>query len=232
MVVPLILIQVGIFGDYWGDFGRNTWAVHLHYWLASAWYVLLIVQPFLYAQGSIATHRTVGIFGFFIAGGFGFTSISMMHRDIFYADMSAQMPERFGVLEPWFFLGVLVNELALFTAFMIAIPMAILYRKQMEDHAWWLISTAFIIMMPALGRGMQNTAIMIFGFDNPIIVLQPLFLTQVIIISLTLAAAAYLGKLRHPATFITVLANLVPFFMGPIGKSEAVEAFLRAVFKG
>lgn len=232
MIFPLVLLQVGIFQDYWGDFTRNTWAVHVHYWVASAWYVLLIVQPYLYAKGSIATHRTVGIFGFFIAGGFGFTSISMMHRDIVYADAAAQMPERFGALEPWFFLGVLVNELALFAAFMIAVPMAILQRKRMEDHAWWLLSTAFIIMMPALGRGIQNTAIMIYGIDNPIIALQPLYLTQVIIITLTLSAAWYLNKLRHPATVVTVLANIVPFFMAPIAQSPAVEAFLRAVFKG
>jgi len=39
MIIPMIAMQATIFYDYWGDFARNTWAVHVHYWLASTWFV-------------------------------------------------------------------------------------------------------------------------------------------------------------------------------------------------
>ena len=53
------------------------------------------------------------------------------------------------------------------TAFGYAVIKSIMHRKKMEDHAWWLISTVFIIMMPALGRGIQNVYVDINIKDWP-----------------------------------------------------------------
>jgi len=35
MIIPMAIMQVGIFHDYWGDLTDNAWAVHIHYWTAS-----------------------------------------------------------------------------------------------------------------------------------------------------------------------------------------------------
>lgn len=40
MIIPMFLMQFGIFKDYWGDFTDNAWSVHVHYWTGTIWYLL------------------------------------------------------------------------------------------------------------------------------------------------------------------------------------------------
>jgi len=40
------------------------------------------------------------------------------------------------------------------------------------------------------------------------------------------------GKLKHPATWLAVAVNVFNFFLAPIGRSEAVQSFLKALMKG
>src|SRR5690606_31531788 len=103
-------------------------------------------------------HRTIGIIGMFLAGGVCLTAFSMMHRDIASAESSLANPARFGPFEPWFFYGVAAVEIVMIAAFGYAVIKSILHRKEIENHSWWLISTVFVIMMPALGRGFQFVA--------------------------------------------------------------------------
>ena len=82
MIIPMVVMQLGIFRDYWGDFSDNAWSVHIHYWTGTIWYVFLIIQPYFVTHGQIARHRTNGIIGMFMAGGVCLTALSMMNRDI------------------------------------------------------------------------------------------------------------------------------------------------------
>lgn len=68
MIVPMVIMQAGIFQDYWGDFSENAWAVHVHYWTGTAWYMYLIIQPYYATHGQLDKHRTNGIIGMFLAG--------------------------------------------------------------------------------------------------------------------------------------------------------------------
>jgi hypothetical protein len=233
MLIPMLVMQLGIFRDYWGDFTDNAWSVHVHYWTGTAWYLYLIVQPWYATHGKIAKHRTNGIIGMFVAGGVCLTALSMMHRDIVTTERAAQTPEQFGPFQPWFFFGVAAVEIVMMTAFGFAVIKSILHRKQLEHHAWWLISTVFIIMMPALGRGIQNVYI---GLNNKswpnIDIMLPLYPTQLLIIAMLLVAAKKFGKLRHPATYLTLGVNLFIFLLEPLGKSPVVQAFLKTLIKG
>lgn len=74
MVIPMLVMQLGIFRDYWGDFSDNAWSVHIHYWTGTVWYIYLIIQPYFATHGQIARHRTNGIIGIFLAGGVCLTS--------------------------------------------------------------------------------------------------------------------------------------------------------------
>jgi hypothetical protein len=58
MIIPMIIMQLGIFREYWGDFSDNAWSVHIHYWIATIWYLFLIIQPYYVTHGQIARHRT------------------------------------------------------------------------------------------------------------------------------------------------------------------------------
>ncbi len=233
MFVPLVLMQATIFVDYWGDFADNTWAVHVHYWIATLWYVFLISQPWLHAHGHMEAHRTMGILGIGLAGAFAFTAISQLNRDLVYANYVAENPGGIGPFEPWFFLGVAISEIVLISAFIVAVVMAVMNRKNVLDHSWWLISTVFIVMMPAMGRGLQAIWIAIYGFgpDIKIVVMQPLYLAQALIIAMTLATAVYLKQLRHPATYVAVGANIIVLFLEPLGRSSFLEGVLRTIIK-
>lgn len=233
MIVPMVLMQLGIFYDYWGDFSENAWSVHVHYWTGTAWYIYLIIQPYLVTNGQIERHRTNGIIGMFLAGGVCLTAFSMLHRDIVSAEQAVLDPARFGPFQSWFFYGVAAVEIVMMTAFAFAVIQSIIHRKEIENHAWWLISTVFLIMMPALGRGMQFVWFAANGgFGPEIDIMLPLYLTQVIIIGALALGAWKFGTLRHPATYLAMGVNFFVLLLEPIGRSESIQTFLRAVIKG
>jgi hypothetical protein len=233
MLIPMLFMQLGIFKDYWGDFSDNAWSVHIHYWTGTIWYIYLIIQPYYATSGQMAKHRTNGIIGMFIAGGVCLTALSMMNRDIANAERSLAMPDRFGPFQPWFFYGVAIVEIVMMTAFGYAVIKSIIHRKQVEDHAWWLISTVFIIMMPALGRGIQNVSIDMNIQQWPNFnVMNSLYISQALIITMLLLGAWKYRKLKHPATYFALGINLFILFLEPIGRSAAVQQFLKAVVKG
>jgi len=231
MIGVMILMQAGIFLDYWGDFTSNTWAVHIHYWNATAWYAFLISQPWLFSKGRIETHRTWGMVGLLIAGAMVLLSVSQLFRDIVFANFARDNPGQMGPFQPWFFFQVMMIEMVLISAFAFAVIMAIVKRQSPADHAWWMASTAFLLIMPALGRGIQNIWIGIYGFtpENTAALYTPAFLTQPIIISLTLLFAWRFDKLKHPATWLAVGANAMIYVIEPFAKSPAVQEFWRSV---
>lgn len=231
MLIPFFIMQLGIFMDYWGDFTDNAWSVHVHYWTGSIWYIYLIIQPYYATHGQMAKHRTNGIIGMFLAGGVGLTALSMMHRDIVSSQRASEFPELFGPFKPWFFYGIIVVEIVMISAFLFAIIKSIIHRKQLEHHAWWLISTAFIIMMPALARGIGFVWIAIVGFDPNLDISMSLYLSEFIILTLIIWAAIKYKKLKHPATYLAIGVNLFNCLVEPIGKLEWVQTFLQTIIK-
>lgn len=232
MIIPMVVMQAGIFTDYWGDFAENAWAVHVHYVIATLWYLYLIIQPYYATHGALQRHRTNGIIGMFLAGGVALTALSMLHRDIVSAERTLQFPDRFGPIGPWFFYGVAATEIVLMAAFIYAVLQGILHRKETEHHAWWLVSTVFIIMMPALGRGLQLAWFRFVGSDSVTDVMAPIHVSVLVIIALTLWAAHRYGRIDHPATYVAVGANLFTFLMEPVGRSETVQTILPMLIKG
>jgi hypothetical protein len=232
MIIPMAIMQIGIFRDYWGDLTENAWAVHIHYWTATLWYLFLILQPYYATRRQFDLHRTNGIIGFFLAGGVALTALSALHRDIVNAERSAQMRDVFGPFEPWFFYGVATVEIVMMSAFIFAVIQAVRNRRSVHDHAWWLISTVFIIMMPALGRGLGVLWAIVFGKDDPRQVIYPLYLTTAIIIAWLFWAANRYGRVNHPATWLALGANLFNLLLEPLGKWEWLQGVLRLMIKG
>lgn len=233
MIIPMILMQLGIFKDYWGDFSDNAWAVHVHYWTGTIWYIYLIIQPYYATHGQLTRHRTNGIIGMFLAGAVCLTALSIMNRDIVSAELSAIERENFGPFEPWFFFGIIIVEIVMITAFGYAVIKSIIHRKQLENHSWWLISTVFIIMMPALARGIGNIQIAMQLEQWPDIeIMYGIYIAEGVILTVLLLGAWKYGKLKHPATWLAVAVNVFNLFVEPIGRSEAVQSFLKAFIKG
>lgn len=229
----MLFMQFGIYRDYWGDFTDNAWSVHIHYLTGTIWYIYLIIQPYWATHGQLSRHRTNGIIGMFIAGGVCLTAFSMMHRDIETTEKALASPGAFGPFQPWFFFGVATVEIVMITAFGYAVIKSIIHRKQIEHHAWWLISTVFIIMMPALGRGIQNVYVGVHRKDWPLIdIMLPLYITEAIIIGLILLGAWKYKKMRHPATYLAIAVNFFNLLLEPLGRSETMQALLQKIIKG
>lgn len=233
MLIPMIIMQLGIYKDYWGDFSDNAWSVHIHYWTGTVWYLYLIIQPYFATHGQLSRHRTNGIIGMFIAGGVCLTALSMMNRDLVNAAHASEHADRFGPFQPWFFFGVAAVEIVMMIAFGYAVIKSIIHRKQIENHSWWLISTVFIIMMPALGRGIQNVYVDMHSKQWPNVdIIFPLYITQAVILTLLLLGAWKYHKLKHPATYLALAVNLFIFLLEPIGRSENAQVFLKSIIKG
>ncbi len=146
--------------------------------------------------------------------------------------IAIEHPERFGPFEAWFFHGVAAVELVMMVAFGFAVVMSIVQRRQIENHAWWLVSTVFLIMMPALGRGLQNVYVGWHSADFPAIdIMLPIYLCQAIIVVLVLVTAWHFEKLRHPATWFAIGVNLFVLLLEPIGRSETMQTLFRAILK-
>ncbi|HYD38556.1 MAG TPA: hypothetical protein VEA60_13150 [Allosphingosinicella sp.] len=62
MIIPMAIMQAGIFRDYWGDRTDNAWAVHIHYWTATLWYVFRLLQASAVPGTCIGGARHVGFF--------------------------------------------------------------------------------------------------------------------------------------------------------------------------
>jgi len=233
MIIPMVIMQAGIFHDYWGDFSENAWSVHVHYITGTVWYLYLIIQPYFATHGQLTRHRTNGIIGMFLAGAVCLTALSMLHRDIVNAENSLVRRDNFGPFEPWFFFGVAAVEIVMMTAFGFAVIKSIIHRKQLEDHSWWLISTVFIIMMPALGRGVQFVYIGMNSQHWPNVdIMSPLYIAEGMILAMLLFGVWKYDKLKHPATWLAVAVNVFNLFLEPIGRSESVQLFLKALIRG
>ena len=227
MIIPMLIMQSGFISRYWGDFTGKAWSIHVHYWTASVWYIYLIIQPYLATHKKLRLHRTNGILGMFLAGGTSFTALSLFYRDL---QLAYQNPD---ASYAWFMYGVVVIEFTMMIAFMYAIVKSIIHRKELEHHAWWLISTVFIIMMPAVFRGVLYVWGSAVEFDfEKVNWVTTTYITSLIIIALSLITAWKYGKLKHSATFLIIGVNLFNCLVGVIGKNKTIQVLLEDIIKG
>lgn len=220
MIIPFLLMQTGFFDSYWATWKTEQWMRHMHALSAMLWYALLIVQPYLATHGYLRYHRTWGIIGFFVAGATAFTAISLLPQDVEFGD-------RGGFGAPFtadFFYGIVIVELIMMVAFIYAVIMAIVKRRQKDEHALWLITTVFYIMMPGLGRGMVFPVFEYFGPNNWL----ALAITSVLIITTLIIIGLRLKKLWHPAIIIGIFVNIPTFFTYWIGQQPGYIKWLQS----
>ncbi|NNF86884.1 MAG: hypothetical protein HKO81_00745 [Flavobacteriaceae bacterium] len=227
MIVPFIIVQVSIFSYYWPKFTTQSWEIHFHYWLVSFWYLLLIVQPYLISKGKILNHRTLGIVGFLLAGGVLFTGLNIL-------DIPLRLADSFNPNKPGppvsFYYGTLIIEFVSILAFGYAVIKSIIHRKNVKEHSWWLIASVFYMMSPALGRGMILFWRKILPPEN----FKPFYAfasSELIYLILLLLFASKFGKFKHQATIIGIVLIFIRLLRVPMGSSETIQEFLRAVIK-
>jgi len=207
LFVPFIMMQVGIFADYWPDFINKNWGVHIHYWLGTAWFTFLIIQPYFIAKKKLEQHRFYGMVGLFIAGGVVFGMITLYEHDIRHG-LNAEAE---GSLDARYYTGGIMMQNILLTGFIIAILMGIKHRKNYEEHAWWLICSTFYVMLPAVGRGMMKIFMIIQGTNEIDYFLSNIF-TCIAISGCAAVFAWRFDKWRHPATWIAIIITPLAYW--------------------
>lgn len=115
-------------------------------------------------------------------------------------------------------------------AFSFAVVKAIQHRKDINQHAWWLICSAFYMIAPALGRGM-----IVFWRNllppekfSPIF---PLLSTELIYLLVFSLFVIKFGQWRHWATYLGLSLVLVRTLRLPLGSSEFIQSLLNGIIK-
>lgn len=67
LIIPFVVTLAG-FNGYWTGFTEASFQWHLHGLSATSWYIILIVQPWIYQNKPIQVHRKVGMVGLLLAG--------------------------------------------------------------------------------------------------------------------------------------------------------------------
>jgi len=224
MIIPIIIILVGFMPSYFLTFTTEPWGHHMHALTAIAWFVLLIIQPYLATRKNFKKHRLYGMIGLFIAGAVVFSALTISPSNIYYAEQGGFPPFFPGA----FFYGIIFTETLAIIGFATAVIMAIINAKNYEEHAIWMTSTAFFGLMPAWGR-MAMLPVFVFELDytqsDVMKIAVPIFLAVVFYVGYKLK------KLKHPAIILSALINLTMLFIIPIGESEFFQKFITALMK-
>lgn len=118
------------------------WYAHVHAMAATAWCLLLIVQPLLAGAGRWQLHRRVGTLSYAVAPLLAIASLLLAHARF------AVMPlATFEVEAPNLFLP-------LSAVFLLALSfsLAIVFRRTLPLHARFMIATGLTMIDPVLGR--------------------------------------------------------------------------------
>ena len=218
------IVILGFVRSYWSRFPNVDFGHHLHLLSATAWFLLLIWQPRLATTGRLPQHRRNGMIGLFLAGAVVGTSLLMVPRNVEKAVAGVDT----GFVNPTFFFGISFFDLVTVLGFSVAVIMAVVRSKRLEDHALWILSTAFWIIGPAFARLMVPVVALVRGG------LEGLTFFDVInvAIALVLAAIALVAwrvRRLHPALILVFLGNATAFVAEPIGDWAVWQAFCEAV---
>jgi hypothetical protein len=145
LIIPFVITLLGFYNSYWSRFFNTPLNWHLHGMSATIWYIILILQPYLYSKGKLKHHRTFGMIGFLVAGFVAASALSVIRGHITDLD-----PE-FDIIYAYRY-SLSLTDFIYIAGFLFAIIMSIIHRKKITKHSLWLISTVFWVLSPATDR--------------------------------------------------------------------------------
>jgi hypothetical protein len=138
----LLLALVGFSHSFLMRLRENDWVHHFHGMVATAWMLLLIGQGWLMSSGRLATHRKVGQLSLLLAPLFVLSGFMIVHAMVAGTGGFAR---QFGAR-----LAFVVLTSTIY--FAVAYVLALHYRRKTALHARWMVTTAILLVPPALAR--------------------------------------------------------------------------------
>lgn len=224
LLIPFVIAFSGFYFSYWSRFTEAPFHHHLHGLTATAWYILIIVQPFLYQKGKMKLHRELGIVGVFLAGGVVFSAMQVIPNNLTLETISESLRYSFVFVDFIFVFG-----------FSFSVVMAVIHKSDIDLHARYLISTVFWVMLPALARLIYFPMMISYGFPTPISFQQVTFIAGGLIL-MALVVLLFIDykkekKFYRPYVLVTVTTLLALLVWDYIGHAEWWRAICQEVLK-
>ena len=212
LLIPFTLTIAGFYISYWSKFTEAPWRQHMHGLSATAWYILIIFQPWLIHNKPVKHHRNLGIIGVFLAGGVVFSALQVMPHQV----VNDFLPD---VLKYGFSFG----DLCALSGFSICVLMGVLNAKKTRVHARWLLSTVFWILLPATARLVYFPMFNAYDGNPPYTYLQVVHFCWFVTTLLPLSFMIYLDYRNERKVYKAYLFTLlgVTFYslaIGPMGR--------------
>ncbi|HKJ34050.1 MAG TPA: hypothetical protein VKA34_19625 [Balneolales bacterium] len=139
-----IFIFVGFFPDYFSRLGKTDLIHHIHAIFAMMWMVLVVTQTYLIGHDNVLWHRRLGKLSFVLALMMLITALDMVHLAL----GRGTAPLKLG--DGRIALGYI--DISLLVYFILFYTLAIINRRDFRKHQRYMVSTAFVVIPPALGR--------------------------------------------------------------------------------
>ncbi len=218
LLIPFIIVMLGFFPSFWMKFTEVPWRQHLHGITATAWFILLVAQPYLITRGRAAEHRRYGMLALVLAGGVIASGLNVIPYNL----VNERLPEAARY-------GLSFIDAILMPGFAFAVVMAVIRSKRADDHARWMISTVFWAVSPGLFR-------LLFV---PLFVLQvpnaadksPYLLAAAGAANIVVLAVLMLRERRaHPAYVLAAVGSTVMFVPMQVGAMQWWRTVADALF--
>ncbi|MGK7391282.1 MAG: hypothetical protein ACNS60_13080 [Candidatus Cyclobacteriaceae bacterium M2_1C_046] len=198
LLIPFVLTIAGFYMSYWSKFTEAPFRQHVHGLSATAWYLLLILQPWLIHNKPASYHRKVGIIAVFLAGGVVFSSLPVIPHQV----VSKFLPD---VLK----YGFSFADLCALTGFSICVILGVFHRKNIKKHARWLVSTVFWILLPATARLVYFPLLAAYQGNPPITYIEAVYLCLVVTTIIPLLYMIYLDYKKEKKVYRSYLFTLL-----------------------
>ena len=203
MALPLFIATAGFYFSYWSVFTEVPFHQHLHGLTATAWFLLLILQPWLHKQGNMKLHRRFGFIGLFLAGAVVFSALQVVGNNLANERLDSVL--RYGLT--W-------ADFLFLTGFSHAVLMAMWWSKDTAVHARYMIASAIWALLPALARLIYYPMIVINGYPPPVSFVNVIYSSVALIVVTVLLVAALDYRLEKKLYTSYILVAAVTLLFG------------------